>query len=121
MIRTVTCLVIACDGCGTTRYDGNDDNDPGVPHFDAAEEAREYLDSWTFTDRDLCPRCVAKVLCEAAGHDWGEPAWRQCRHVRPGQPMREHLCMEQRSCWRDHCDAHEVRVQAVPSEHEAAA
>lgn len=33
MIRTVTCLVVECDGCGTTTYDGDDDDSPGTPHF----------------------------------------------------------------------------------------
>jgi hypothetical protein len=121
VIRTVTCLVVVCDGCGTTRYDGNDEDDPGVLHFETVEAAREALDGWTFTDRHLCPRCVTRVLCEAAGHDWGEDGWRRCWYVRSGQPLREHVCMEQRTCWRDHCDVTETRVQAVPSEHEAVA
>jgi hypothetical protein len=116
VIRTVTCLVVVCDGCGT-----DDDADDGrVPHFDTIEDARKYLDGWTFTDRHLCPRCAAKVLCEAAGHDWGE-GWRPCSYVRVGQPLREHICVERRGCWRDHCDVYETRVQAVPSEHEAVA
>lgn len=116
MIRTVTCLVVECDDCGTVNYD---DDGSGTPHYNTIEEARKYLDDWTFTDRQVCPGCATKVLCEATGHDWGE--WLACRWTNPQHPLREHVCEERRYCDRHHCGVVERRIQAVPSEHEVAA
>lgn len=73
--RTVTCLVVACDVCGTEDGDPNGDYGGGTPHFSSVEEAAEF---WRHTgwivvgDRFVCSQCAANEECARMGHtgDW---------------------------------------------------
>lgn len=42
MIKTHSCLTVACNLCNETFTDDED----GIPHFDTIQEARDYQDAW---------------------------------------------------------------------------
>ena len=65
----ITCLTVACDGCGA----GLDNDESYTPHFDTRAQAVTYLREVDWEAEmhgpDLCPVCV----CKRDGHRWGEP------------------------------------------------
>lgn len=99
-IRTHTCVIVECNGCGTDWWD---DGENYVVHYDtearALDDVVENLE-WRVTEdgQHWCPRCAARKDCERNGHlmsSWqtcwckydataGEPTcghlWRRCEH-----------------------------------------
>jgi hypothetical protein len=70
--RTVTCIVVSCDMCGTE--EGAGDNDGGVPHFTDLAEAVEFWrrSDWIVVgERFVCSTCAAGEECARMGHTWG--------------------------------------------------
>jgi hypothetical protein len=66
----VTCVTVACDGCGDGWTDSDTD---AVPHYPDREAALDGLSmaGWTLDPtRVLCGDCTVLAVCERAGHDW---------------------------------------------------
>lgn len=81
MIRTQTCQILVCDGCGLAFEPSGD----YVEHYDDAETARDVAtdghDWWTDGAVDLCDRCAEKphpVVPSADPYD--EQFCLRCKH-----------------------------------------
>jgi hypothetical protein len=80
-IRTHTCVIIACDGCGLDWWETT--GEMFVVHYDTVAEALKDItdnSSWSVTDdHHWCPDCAAKQHCDRNGHLMGSwyPCWCQ--------------------------------------------
>lgn len=119
MLTEVTCVVIACDGCGQPGFDSGDGGDwDGIFHFDTEQEAEETArEAGWFADRDraTCRRCLDKAECERMGHDWSE--WRD---TGPHEHRGGIYVGRYRRCWRCSGSAEYDPPLRNPSSEEAA-
>jgi hypothetical protein len=78
-VKTMTCYVITCDGCGNTL-----ETDYHIPHFDSQDDARAAASDsdWVTSHRvgadikgDWCEDCLDRITCPECGslHDDGKP------------------------------------------------
>ena len=128
MIRTITCLIVACDDCTTEWWEAPDGDSYDGPHWGSVEEALDEMsededrDGWRFLGTveqfragqgtALCPGCYARRICGEVGeHAFGPPIDCRCGGTTPAHADG---CIPWQICGR--CGHHEPAEAAEQAE-----